>query len=257
MSTRDDPYSRLYWRFKDEYPGVWDDDHELATWVRLLVGGDQAWPASPSLPRSVAARALSKLETAGLVARESGDRYRVRGQKKERERRSSAGRAGAYGRWGDTDANAMQTDDESQSDRNANAMPAEQSRAETSKAETRGGARADVEDEPEGDALTWLARHGCYVNPGNGYHRHLITAVERHGCPAIVGMFDRLSRAGVKDGDTKGFLFGAVDALNGKPNLKALEAEDRERETDAQRARRAEANERRLAEYRTMTRGAS
>ena len=87
--------------------------------------------------------------------------------------------------------------------------------------------RAIFED-PEGEALTWLARHGCYIIEGNGYHRKLITATERHGVNAIVGMLDRLKEAGMQDGDTKGFLFGAIDALDARsrPNLEAVEREE-------------------------------
>jgi hypothetical protein len=93
-------------------------------------------------------------------------------------------------------------------------------------------------DEPEGEALTWLVKHGCDVRPGNGYHRKLITAIEVHGSNALIGMFDRLEHAGVKHGDTKGYLFGAIDALNPRVNLKDLEAEDRATERDTARANR-------------------
>ena len=89
------------------------------------------------------------------------------------------------------------------------------------------------EGEPEAPLLQWLAQHGCYVRPGNGYHVRLVTGVERHGAPAILAMFGKLARAGVIDGDTKGFVFGALDALNPRPDLKALAAEDSEAQTKA------------------------
>jgi hypothetical protein len=104
------------------------------------------------------------------------------------------------------------------------------SREEKSREEGRGEARAREEEEPEAEALQWLAKHGCYVTPGNGYHRQLITTVERHGVNAVVGWLDRLSEAGVNDGDTKGFVFGAIDALNPRPDLRALEHEERSEE---------------------------
>lgn len=103
-------------------------------------------------------------------------------------------------------------------------------------------------DEPEGEALTWLARHGCDIRPGNGYHRHLVTAVERFGVNAVIGKFDRLSDAGVHDGDLKGFIFGAIDALNPKPDLKALEREDRDDDRREDFARKVSRTKRDLAQ---------
>jgi hypothetical protein len=98
--------------------------------------------------------------------------------------------------------------------------------------------------------LQWLAKHGCYITPGNGYHRQLVTGVERLGAQPILTMFEKLSRAGVMDGDTKGFVFGALDALKPKPNLRAVEAEDT---ADAERRafeRRVERTQRELAAMR-------
>lgn len=62
--------------------------------------------------------------------------------------------------------------------------------------------------------MTWLAKHGCAIRPGNGYHRTLVTAVERHGAIAIRLALDELSAAGMPDGDIKGLLFGAIDSLD-------------------------------------------
>jgi hypothetical protein len=106
------------------------------------------------------------------------------------------------------------------------------------------------DDEPEFPLVQWLAKHGSYVTPGNGYHRHLITAVERHGAPAILRMFDKLSRAGVVDGDTKGFVFGATDALNPRPNLKAVDAADAEDSARRDYDRRVERTKQQIAELR-------
>lgn len=88
------------------------------------------------------------------------------------------------------------------------------------------------EEEPEGEALTWLAQHGCYIKPANGYHQTIVTLIERKGSPAVISAFERLSHAGVSDGDTKGFVFGATDLLNPRPNIRALEAEDRAEERE-------------------------
>ena len=103
------------------------------------------------------------------------------------------------------------------------------------------------EEEPEGEAITWLAVHGCYVRPGNGYHRQLIAVVEHHGINAVIGMFDRLAKGGTTDGDIKGFIFGAKDALDARtrPDLTVV-AKEEERAED--RSRREAASKRQLAE---------
>jgi hypothetical protein len=83
----------------------------------------------------------------------------------------------------------------------------------------------DVEDrarenEPEEPALSWLARHGCAIRPGNGYHQKLVLAVERHGILAVLGKLEALSTASVHDGDVKGLVFGTIDQLDeaSRPN---------------------------------------
>ena len=100
----------------------------------------------------------------------------------------------------------------------------------------------DPFDAPEQEALVWLSKHGCDIRPGNGYHQQLVVAVEAHGVNAIVGMFDRLAGVGMKAGDTKGYLFGAIDALNkrSRPALSEVEAEDRADENAAARQRRVD-----------------
>lgn len=87
----------------------------------------------------------------------------------------------------------------------------------------------DPWDDPEHEAVTWLAKHGIALQPHSGYYRNLATMVEQHGVNAVVGMFDRLASAGTKDGDIKGYVFAAKDALDQqtRPNLTALAKEDR------------------------------
>jgi hypothetical protein len=64
--------------------------------------------------------------------------------------------------------------------------------------------------------------------------------VEVHGVNAVVGMFDRLASAGMKQGDTQGYVFGAKDALNakGRPDLRSLERDEAAQERTAIRNRR-------------------
>ena len=117
-----------------------------------------------------------------------------------------------------------------------------------------GGAENDPWRDDEWPALAWLSNHGCDVRPGNGYHRALVTMVQSHGINAVVGMFDRLAGAGTKNGDAKGFVFGAKDALDARtrPDLRALEKEEAADERSEQRSKRIQRQmwERRLELYR-------
>jgi hypothetical protein len=117
-----DAYSRLYHRFKREFPAIYEDDHAFATWARLLMLADASWPMDPPLPRSVRARALLLLTDAGLLVVE-GDCYRMRGLEAERTRRQETARNAAAVRW--------------QNESNASAVPR---REEKNKDETSNGA---------------------------------------------------------------------------------------------------------------------
>jgi hypothetical protein len=99
-------YSRLYHRFRAEFPAIYADDRALASWVRLLLVADASWPMRPPVPRSCKAKPLALLVDAGLVIMD-GEAYTVLGLDAERTRRRDAARVGAAQRW--------------QSDRNANA----------------------------------------------------------------------------------------------------------------------------------------
>ena len=102
--------------------------------------------------------------------------------------------------------------------------------------------------------MVWLARHGCDIRPGNGYHQKLVVAVEHHGVNAIVGMLDRLATAGTRDGDIKGFLFGAIDALDSRnrPKLGDLAKADREDDQERLHGARLARTQRELADLRAV-----
>jgi hypothetical protein len=226
-------YSRVYWSIVDDpkFATIYDDDRHLAAWLRLLLIADQAHPASPTLPAGVRKASVTALADAGLISLGSAFRYRICGLDAERERRrlaaTSRGRDGTRTGTGRS-ANGIQSGplDETRQD-------------EPRQDETDARAEHDPWADPEGEALVWLARHGCNVRPGDGYHRRLVTATEQYGVNAIIGMFDRLATAGTHSGDVKGFVFGAIDALDARhrPSLTAIAAEDRagEREEDFKR----------------------
>jgi hypothetical protein len=79
--------------------------------------------------------------------------------------------------------------------------------------------------------------------------------VEHHGVNAVVGMFDRLATAGTHEGDVKGYVFGARDALDAKtrPKLGDLAKEERTEEIDRSNRRSLERTQAYLAELRGET----
>ncbi len=221
----DRPFARVYYiDLERDYPSVWRDDAALATWTRLLATADAMWPAVPEVPRSARSALVSKLVTVGLVILVPPFGYRIKGLDAERTARSNAASNAARSRWGNADGSAS-------------AMPNQSSPDQSNPAHPIARETLDLE-EPEDEAITWLAKHGCYVKPGNGYHQHLVLAVERHGSNAVIGMFDRLARAGTTNGDIKGFIFGASDALKPKVNLSEVEAEVRAEEREEVRRNR-------------------
>jgi hypothetical protein len=242
-------YSRVYHSIVDDpkFADIYDDDRRLATWLRLLIVAEQAHPASAYVPAGTNRAAVHALVEAGLVDLGTGSRFRIHGLEAERARRSEAARVGGLA------SGRSRAVERPLNDRSTKSNLDETSKDETRRAEQ--DARApdnDPWDDPEHEAIVWLANHGCDIRPGNGYHRKLVTAVEVHGVNAIVGMFDRLAAAGTKHGDVKGFLFGAVDALDARsrPSLGEIEAEDRAEERGESFANRVARTRERNAELR-------
>jgi hypothetical protein len=117
-------YVRVYWSIVDDekFATVFDDNDHLATWLRLLMAADQAWPASANVPAALRKRSLEELVRVGLIDLVPGGRFRIRGLDSERIRRSDSARNAAALRW-HSDGNATAS---------GTRMP---SRAEPSKAE--------------------------------------------------------------------------------------------------------------------------
>lgn len=115
-------YIRIYHVLKDEYPGVWRSDAQLAAFVRLLMIADKWWPQWAPKPFGRPTLAyLSLLETGLVVESPDGTGFSVYGLDKDRQARSEHGKRAAGIRWGNAPSNAQ-------------LMPsrAEQSRAEQS-----------------------------------------------------------------------------------------------------------------------------
>ncbi len=260
----DRKYSRVYHDapIDPRFEGVWASDAALALWLRLLVVADGTWPAPAPIPRSAKASPLAKLVAAGLVDLVSGDLYRVHGMNAERTRRAASARVGGVAS-GRSRAVQRSFNERSQSVERANRTTLnldetsrdETSRDETSRDETRRDetARApDPWDDAEGEAVTWLAKHGVVMQPSSGYYRHVVTMVEAHGINAVIGMFDRLASAGTKLGDVKGYVFGARDALDSRtrPSLTEIAKTGRAEDIDRDHQRNLDGTQRYLAELR-------
>jgi hypothetical protein len=215
-----------------------------------------AWPAPAFRPPTVTTASYRVLVSAGLVDEMSGGRYRVHGLDAERNRRRDSATRLRTGR--DPVGTQAGPSWEAVGKQPVRTHRAE-GRDETRRDEGETNARATDErfDAPEQEALTWLAKHGCDVRPGNGYHQRLVVAVEHHGVNALIGMMDRLAAAGTKAGDTKGFLFGAIDTLDARsrPKLAELEAEDRAGNSSAARQRRIDRTRAETAAMRSAIEG--
>lgn len=159
----DDPYSRHYWRWADEYPELYDNDATCALWYRLVRLADMAWPSAATLPFGIRKAALDALVAAELVIRVTATTYRIRGMDKERGKRAQSASNAARSRWSDATriapGNATRTATRI-APGNAETMP---SRAEPSKAEPSRAARDPADDYftltgryPTDRTLTWL-----------------------------------------------------------------------------------------------------
>ena len=86
------PYSRVYWtiRSDDRLAAVYADDRHLATWLRLLMAADMAWPAPADMPSSVRKSSVQALVDAGVVSLCGGGMFTFHGLDAERGRRRLA-----------------------------------------------------------------------------------------------------------------------------------------------------------------------
>ena len=237
-------YSRVYWSVMDDpkFDGIREDARTFGSWTILLIAADMAWPAPAYVPSTVPRSCYRALVTAGIVDELTGGRFRIHGLDAERgRRRDAATRPGSSRHPTGTQLGPKRDPNGEQDETRRDELRQDEQNARTSD---------DRWDAPEQEALVWLSKHGCDVRPGNGYHQKLITAVEVHGVNAMVGMLDRLAGAGTANGDIKGYLFGAIDALNARtrPSLVALEKDDQAERAEGNAARQAERTLRQLHE---------
>jgi hypothetical protein len=91
-------HARIPYSFLDDpaFIEVYRTDALFATWVRLWMEADNAWPALALIPRSVDPEALDALSEAGWVLPVGSEFYRMDGM--DQERMSRPGAAGGRAR---------------------------------------------------------------------------------------------------------------------------------------------------------------
>lgn len=235
------PYSRVYWTIRDDprLEAVYPSDAHLATWLRLLLAADMAWPAPADVPASIRRSSLRALCDAGIIELLPSGLFRFHGLDTERGRRREAAQASA-GRRSVSERGPS-------GERTPTQRHLDASLAETRRDETRGGARAREDTEPDDGPVAWLAAHGACLPPtGGGLHGRLVRLSERHGGAAVIEAFERLG-SGLSD---RQYVLGAENALEviPKPNGK----EQRDAEEQAAWKRKLEATQRRIAELRPV-----
>jgi hypothetical protein len=217
-------YVRVYYEIIDDerFVTVIDNEATLGTWLRLLMSADAVWPSSADIPRWVKPEPLKALVDAGLIDLMAGDRFRVHGLDKERERRSQTGRAGglASGRV----RGAGTTVIPSLNDRSATVERIgnldEHRRAKTSRASRAGGrakatGTANVEDaDPLSLAEAFLVARRASVAGGTKSHTTLVQLVDAHGAKAVIAAMEALPGP-LHDGAQ--YIYGARNALRPIP----------------------------------------
>lgn len=211
------PYSRVYWEVLDDdkFADVWGDDRALATWLRLLIAADMAWPASAQLYHGVHRASLEKLCRVRLVDMQQAGRYRIHGLDKEREARSDVARDAVSHRYGrSTPVEQAYSDDDGMGGyaRTTNGLPSqdEPSRAKTSKAKQEQNAPAFdvmilVED---------LTRRPFNYREGHQVHDTLVGDVAAHGAEAMSSEYRRFRESSPGPVDAAQLVFGVHNALH-------------------------------------------
>jgi len=241
-------YCRVYYSIKDDpkFEGIREDDHHLATWLRLLMAADAIWPASPDLPASARRASVRALVAAGLVDLLPGSRYRIHGLDAERGARRELARASVAHRTYPARSTNVSPPGYSHSE----PSQAEPSRAKTEPTPARRNGMEPIATilpdvvgaEPPEDAygvsedehrvFAFLARYVA-IRPDSGYGRRLLGLVDRRGVEDVLRHAGIMAKAGDKLSDRQ-WVFGLEAALEAVPN--GREAHATERAEDEARA---------------------
>lgn len=147
MSAQDRPYSRHYHELVDDpkFAEVYPDDNHYATWGRLLMVADQAWPVSAHIPATARRASVAKLAEVGLIDLLPGGRFRMHGLQAEREQRSQSASHAATSRWSNAERNARRN-----AERNAAAPGGRMPRQEETRREETSTPRASDDGPSDG-----------------------------------------------------------------------------------------------------------
>lgn len=214
-----DPYSRLYHKFADEYPDIFDDPRALGTWVQLLVWADAAWPLKPRLPGRIVKSALAELCRVGLVNLD-GDRYEIRGLAAERLRRRERAIAAGKSRGKPSTSSASAEQELSISSAEAEPSKAEQEK-EQEQEQSRAREQADADP-----AVTYYHLVGKF--PGEKALAWIDSLAERFGEAPVSAA---IARVFIEDGNPSTILGRVRDRLQSE----ARELDRREREAEKAR----------------------
>lgn len=239
------PYARLYLALVDDekFQNIYGNDQHFATWCRLLMIAEPAWPASAHIPVTAKRSSIQALSAAELIDLLPGGRYRIHGLDAERRSRHEHAKNASNARW-NAPSNARS---------NAQSMPRARAETETeykTKTETeptparRNGLeplsdilpRVDSEptdafgvSESEARVFSFIANHGASIRPDQGLGLRLLGLMERRGVEEVLRQAGVMAKASEKLSDRQ-WVFGLEGALETVPSAKDARAADAEEE---------------------------
>lgn len=189
-----DAYIRIYYRVLNDpkFETIYEDDHHLATWVRLLMVADQMWPADAPVPQNTRAASMKALMAVGLVDTKPKHCYRIHGLDAERLRRSSAASKAAWERW-HKNSNAPASPPQSGSDASYTQTESKTETETKSEGESAGEPRAPSEKQL---VFAWLKTNG-YRAP-SGYMVRPFDDICHLGAGVVIPVLEAGKASGVR-----------------------------------------------------------
>ena len=238
-------YARVYHQVKTDpkFETIYNNDHHLAWWLRLLVDADAAWPSYPSIPRRMRKASFDALVAVGLIDPMPGDCFRVHGLDAERNARAKQATHAAAMRWQSV-SNAPSIA-ASNAPASATRMPsrAEQSRAEQNtpehaqeRAALLNGYTGEDEDAYE-TVKQWMAGHGAWVD-STKLQTDLARLVDRDGADVVLRTMGVLWEGG--NTEAAQLIYGARNTIHPLPRVDPRAAERQEHADDERKHHEAE-----------------
>ena len=257
-------YCRVYYSIKDDtkFDTIREDDHHLATWLRLLMVADALWPASPDLPASARRTSVKALVDAELIDLLPGRRYRIRGLDAERgaERESAPASLSHTERITTVlrthpgpDTRTRNRAKPSQAETEPRPSQRPRDPATASSLSPQSSPESSYRDHPRPTSASRRTRRGCSSScpdtspsdPSQGSDTEILGLIERRGAEEVLRQAGVMAR-GDKLSDRQ-WVFGLEDALEAVPSGKEAHAADRAEDERRAHARRLEATRERTA----------